>query len=241
VTSPEDLYRAGRLDEAIQALGAVLRSNPVDVQRRAFLFELLCFAGEYDRAEKQLDVLAGESAHAGMGALLYRSAIHAQRTRVAMFTEGTFPRMGLPPAPVAGSMNGRPFSSLQDADPRIGARLEVFAAGQYTWIAFENIASLQVSPPQRLRDLLWAPARLRTTSAAAQEDLGEVLIPVLTPLASRHPDDLVRLGRMTDWEAFEDGSEIPVGQKLLLVDGAEVPILEVRELEIAPAPVVEES
>jgi type VI secretion system protein ImpE len=46
-----DLYRAGRLNEAIQALGTALRSDPTDAQRRTFLFELLCFAGEYDRAE----------------------------------------------------------------------------------------------------------------------------------------------------------------------------------------------
>lgn len=239
MTSPEELYRAGRLDEAIQSLGAVLRSDPGDAQRRAFLFELLCFAGEYDRAEKQLDVLAGESGHAQIGSLLYRSAIHAQRTREAMFAEGTFPRMGLSPAPAAGSLNGRPFASLQDVDPRIGARLEVFAAGQYTWISFETIASLRMGPPQRLRDLLWAPAALRTTGSGAEEDLGEVLIPVLTPLASRHPEDLVRLGRMTEWEELEDGSEVPVGQKLLLVDGEEIPILELRELEIAAAPVVD--
>jgi type VI secretion system protein ImpE len=239
VTSPEDLYRAGRLDEAIQSLGAVLRSDPGDAQRRAFLFELLCFAGELDRAEKQLDVLAGGNAQAGMGALLYRSAIHAQRTRVAMFQEGTFPRMGLPPAPVPGSLNGRSFSRLEDADPRIGARLEVFAAGQYTWIAFENVVSLRMAPPQRLRDLLWAHAQLRTTGAAAVEDLGEVVVPVLTSLAALHPDDMVRLGRMTEWEQLEDGSEAPVGQKLLLVDGEEIPILEVRELEFAPAPVID--
>ena len=54
----QELFQAGKLNEAVQALGAELRDNPTDVRRRTFLFELLCFAGEYDRAEKQLDVLA---------------------------------------------------------------------------------------------------------------------------------------------------------------------------------------
>jgi type VI secretion system protein ImpE len=81
--TPLALYREGRLREAIKALGEELRSNPLDAKRRTFLFELLLFAGEYDRAEKQLDLLAGANADAAAGTLLYRSALHAERTRQA--------------------------------------------------------------------------------------------------------------------------------------------------------------
>ena len=56
-----------------------------------------------------------------------------------------------------GELNGKPFKELRDADPDIGARLEVFAAGAYVWIPFEHIASIEMRPPQRLRDTLWAP------------------------------------------------------------------------------------
>jgi len=52
-----ELFKAGRLDEAIELLGAGLRDNPADARQRAFLFELLAFAGNHARAEKQLDVL----------------------------------------------------------------------------------------------------------------------------------------------------------------------------------------
>lgn len=69
-----ELFQAGRLNEAVTALGAELRSDPTDTRRRIFLFELLCFAGEYDRAEKQLDVIAQSGREADMGALLYRGA-----------------------------------------------------------------------------------------------------------------------------------------------------------------------
>ena len=61
---------------------------------------------------------------------------------------------------------------------------------------------------------------------------GEALVPALTPLATRHPDDLVRLGRITEWIDLEDGLQAPVGGKMLLVDEEEFPILEVRELQI---------
>lgn len=86
-----ELYQAGRLDEAITALGDALRDNPADARRRTFLFELLCFAGLYDRAEKQLDVLAQGDRDAQVGALLYRGALHAERTRQSMFEPGRLP------------------------------------------------------------------------------------------------------------------------------------------------------
>jgi type VI secretion system protein ImpE len=231
-----ELYRAGRLGEAIQALGAALRDDPADVQRRTFLFELLCFAGEFDRAEKQLDILAGGGPEAEIGTLVYRGALNAERTRQEMFAEDRLPEGGPVPRPVGGTLNGQPFTSLVDADPRIGGRLELFAAGQYMWIPLQHVESIRMEPPRQLRDLLWAPALVRTGPAFDGLELGEVLIPVLSPLAGRHSDPEVRLGRVTEWEALDDGTEIPVGQKLFLADGEEVPLLELRELIIVPTP-----
>lgn len=226
-----ELYHAGKLDEAIELLSAELRNNPTDVQRRTFLFELLGFAGELDRAEKQLDVIAQGSPEAGMGALLYQSALHADRIRQQMFRTGDYPR-GPAPRPPSGKLNGSPFRSIQDGDPRIGARLEVFAAGQYTWIPLEHIASMRMSPPQRLRDLLWAPATVLAGPGFKGLELGEVLAPVMAPLSWQHSDNEVKLGRVTEWQDLDDGSQAPVGQKLFLVDDEVFPILELRELEI---------
>jgi len=229
-----ELFQAGRLDEAIESLGVELRKDPTDAQRRAFLFELLSFAGNHERAEKQLDVLGTASTQAGIGALTYKAALQADRLRTEMFTRGELPT-GPAPAAVAGTLNGEPFTSLEDADPRVGARLEVFAGGQYLWLPLEHVASLRMEPPARLRDLLWAPAKLLTGPGFRGVELGEVLLPVLTPLAATHPDPLVRLGRMTVWEELPDGRPVPAGQRLLLVDGEEVPLLELRELVILPA------
>ncbi len=228
-------YQAGRLDEAIEALGATLREDPGNVRQRTFLFELLCFAGEFDRAEKQLEVVAGNSREADLGAMLYRSALHAERTRRDMFLAGALPQGVAPGQTVSGAMNGRPFASITDVDPRIGARLEVFAAGQYTWLPFEHLATLSIEPPRRLRDLLWLPARVRAGQRIGHFDFGEILIPVLYPLSWQSPDDQVRLGRVTDWQERPDGTVVPVGQRLLQVDEELIPILELRRLEIAPA------
>ena len=86
-----ELYTAGRLDSAIEALGAELRNAPTDAQRRTFLFELLTFAGQYDRAEKQLDVLARGGTDAELAVLPYRAALKAERVREHMFATGDFP------------------------------------------------------------------------------------------------------------------------------------------------------
>jgi type VI secretion system protein ImpE len=229
-----ELYQAGQLDEAVRILGSELRNDPTDTRRRTFLFELLCFTGEYDRAEKQLDILADAGKEAAMGTLLYRSALQAARIRRDMFEKKTFPLSATPSdvAPAGGTLNGQPFETIEDADPRIGARLEVFAAGAYLWLPFEHIASVRMEPPKRLRDTIWIPAILQTGPKCKGLDLGEVLLPALTPLVSKHPQSSVRLGRETVWEEA-GGETVPSGQKLLLVDGEEIPILEVRNLLFA--------
>jgi type VI secretion system protein ImpE len=226
------LFQAGKLDQAVQALGAELRDNPGDVQRRTFLFELLCFAGAYDRAEKHLDVLAQGGKDASLGALLYAGALHAERTRTELFQKKEYPKaIAEPAAPLTGTLNGEPFESFVDADPRIGGRLEVFAAGQYMWLPLEHIASIEMEAPKRLRDLLWSRALVRTGPGFKDRELGEVLIPALTPMAFKNTDDAVRLGRLTIWQETEDSGVAPAGQKLFLVDDEEFPILELRQLE----------
>ena len=232
------LLQAGKLDEAIEVLGIELRDNPTDAQRRTFLFELLCFAGKYDRAEKQLDVLAQGGRQSQLGALLYRSALHAERTRQSMFEREDFPRESAAAASFSATLNGAPVHLLRDADARIGPRLEIFAAGQYMWLPFEHIASIRMEPPKQLRDLLWARAIVRTGPTFRGLELGEVLVPVLTPLAWQDSDDAVRLGRVTEWYADAAGIQVPAGQKVLLADEQEIPILELREVEIAAVPAV---
>jgi type VI secretion system protein ImpE len=120
---------------------------------------------------------------------------------------------------------------LRDADPDLGARLEVFAAGAYLWIPFEHIASVQMEPPRRLRDTLWMPALVETGPAFKGTELGEVLIPAIYPFSWKHSNESVWLGRVTDWAADEAGAEYPSGQRILLLDGEEIPFLEIRSLE----------
>jgi len=227
--NPRELFKAGKVREAVQVLTSYLRDHPSDTVQRTFLFELLCFAGEFTRAEKQLAVLASGSVEKETGAIVYYAALHAEKTRHELFEKEDFPSDT--PASPTGELNGKPFTEIRDADPDIGARLEVFAAGAYVWLPFEHVASLDMGPPQRLRDTLWAPALVQTAPSFRGMDLGEVLIPAIYPFSWKQPDEQVWLGRLTEWSADEQGREAPTGQKTLLVDGEEFPFLEVRSLK----------
>jgi type VI secretion system protein ImpE len=229
--SAKELFQSGNLKEAIQALGALLRDNPADAKSRTFLFELLCFTGEYDRAEKHLNILAGDSGQAEMGAVLYLSAIHAARERETMFEKGTFPTEEVPPS-LKGTLNGEPFESVEDSDPRLGARLELFAAGAYLWIPLIHIESVELEAPRRLRDTLWAPAIVKTGPSFKGQELGQVLLPVISPKSCKTSNGNIALGRATEWVETDNGP-VPLGLKTLLVDGEDYSFLEIRKLEFA--------
>lgn len=226
----KELFEAGKVREAEREITAYLRDHPMDVASRTFLFELLCFSGDYARAEKQLAVLSQGHGDKELGAIVYYAALHAEKTRHELFEKQNFPKDSVP-ASSPGTLNGKPFQTLRDADPDLGARLEVFAAGAYLWIPFEHIASLEMEAPKRLRDTLWTPAFVTTGPSFKGTDIGEVLIPAIYPFSWKSPNESVWLGRVTEYAGDDEGNEYPSGQKMLMVDDEEIPFLEVRSLK----------
>lgn len=226
----KELLDRNQVREAEKVLSAHLRLHPGDTTGRTFLFELLCFAGEFTRAGKHLGMLAGSGPEAEAGALLYRSALHAERFRHELFGKREFPGTEIRQSP-AGRLNGKPFQTITDLDPEIGARLEVYSAGAYLWLPFQHIASLRTEAPRRLRDTLWATAHIVTGPDFRGARMGEVLLPVVYPFSWNSDDQSAWLGRTTAWVADADGYEFPIGQKMFVVDGERVPMLEIRSLE----------
>jgi type VI secretion system protein ImpE len=230
--TPSQLFEKGKVREAENALNVYLRSNPADAVQRTFLFELLCFSGQYDRAEKQLSILAQGGGDAETGAVLYYSAIQAERTRHEIFRNRGFSGAPDPPAH-PGVLNGKPFRCISDLDPAIGASLEIFAGGEYLRIPFVHVASMHIEPPRRLRDTLWAPAYVLPGPGYQGTGIGQTIIPAAYPFSWNSEDESVWLGRMTEWVSDESGREFPLGQKMFVVDGEEVPLLEIRSLEFS--------
>ena len=95
----KELLEAGRLSAALEQLNDDVRSHPTDVRQRTFLFELLCFAGEYQRAARQLDVIEHQDATAEIGVQAYRHILTAEEARDALFSQGRQPRFLFSPPP----------------------------------------------------------------------------------------------------------------------------------------------
>lgn len=259
----KDLFDSGELDAAIEQLTHEVRAHPTDTTQRTFLFELLCFTGNWDRAERQLDVLGGQSVQADVGVQVYKKNIKGERERRRLFAEGIQPYfLTEPPAYVdllvaainrirerklaearqmlnraeeerpalSGRLNGKPFQDFRDSDDRVGPVLELTVKDNYTWLPFEQIRRLEITAPKRLRDLLWAPAIIETIDGT----MGEVYIPALYESTSEHPNNQVKLGRMTDWRHFGEDLHLAMGLRLFLVDGEDKSLFEARSVEFEP-------
>ncbi len=235
MTRARELYREGRLDEAIGSLQACLRERPSDSAARVFLFELLCFAGDFMRAGRQLYALGVAEGEYQSLVALYGLALEAEAVR-----QESVPSLpeSLPPAST-GTLNGRSFTSLADADDRLGPRLEFIAAGEFHRVPLGWLSRIEIAEPVRLRDLYFLPAAVRTGPQLKDFSFEQVLIPCLYPGSFRYNDDLIRLGRTTEFFRQDDGGIQPAGLRLWVVgfegEGEEeIPITDVRLVEISP-------
>ena len=261
-----EFLKAGDLTHAIERAQHDVRSRPLDPQSRMVLFELLCFAGQWDRAALQLDSLGNSPADPAAGDVgLCRELLGAQVERERFLSDGKPPRFFIEPpstvttaldtwariragdladavhrleeahagqVPLRGRLGDDRFEDFRDSDDALAGVLEAFDRGVYYWIPWEDIQFLDVSPPRSVRDLIWAPARI----ALVQGVLGQIYLPCLYPGSAAQTDDLIRLGRKTDWVDAGCGLSRGVGLKTFLVDDAFRTIFELQDLHFdAPA------
>ncbi len=88
-----EFYQAGQLDNAIKAIVDEVKKNPTDTNRRGFLSELLLISREWDRADKQLDMIGHQSPDAMMGIMMWRQIIRAGQSRDQFLTKGRVPEV----------------------------------------------------------------------------------------------------------------------------------------------------
>jgi type VI secretion system protein ImpE len=269
-----ELYKSGRLMDAIAAQIEEVRSAPLDHGKRFFLFELLTFAGEIDRSRRQLEAISHNDVQLAATHAAYTSVLEAEQSRRWLFdvldptvAEGLFAEDRVRPqfliAPpfhirlrmdaainslhsspeqtkellamadqctpaVSVKLNDKTYESLRDADDLFGTVLEVLSQGNYYWVPLEQVETLAMSPPKYPRDLYWFPARLSLTKGPS----GEVFLPALYPSSHAHPDELVRLGRKTEWRGEEGDPVFGAGLRLFAADEEAIPLVEFRELQV---------
>ena len=258
--TPKELFHEGKLTEAIATVSDGVKRRPADVSQRGLLCELLCFAGELERADRQLDAIGQQEPEAMLGVAMFRHLIRAEQARQQFYGEGRLPELlGLPspqlklhleasillregktveaavllekaeaarPA-LAGTCDGKPFDDLRDLDDLTSSFFEVLTStGKYYWIPMEQVERIEWHPPERPRDLLWRRASM-TVSGGPD---GEVFMPALYAGSHGHADDLIRLGRSTDWGDERTAPMRGVGQRMFLFGDEARAILELSEI-----------
>jgi type VI secretion system protein ImpE len=127
-----------------------------------------------------------------------------------------------------GSLNGKPYAWIADADPRLGPVLEVFVNGSYLWVPFEKLHALRLEAPTDLRDQVWMPASL--TWSDGKEAHG--FIPTRYPGSATATDPALALARRTEWRDAAPGWSLPLGQRVLVTDSDEIALMDVRSLQL---------
>lgn len=253
--------QAGDMDSALQQLQEQVRNDPADVNKRIFLFQLLSILGQWDRALTQLNV-AGEMDAANLPMLhTYRELLQCEALRHEVFRGTRSPLLFGDPdqsmalllqslkavaddqfdqaeqmrdqayesvTTVPGTINGETFEWLADADSRIGPFLEAVVNGHYYWVPFSRIKSISFYKPEDLRDLVWLPAEF----VWANEGQAVGMIPVRYPGSAEADDDPIRLARVTRWTELTPQTFIGLGQRMLVTDAGEYPLLEIRNIEL---------
>ena len=256
---PKELIRAGRLSDARVQLIEEVKSSPANAGKRTLLFQVYSLLGEWDKAQRHLDVLAAQDTSRETGVQVYKNLIQAEGKRLDVFRKGLLPSF-LPGAPpylemyrlaceklkggnvdeaiklfddvneqipvISGAINGKDFTGFNDTDVFLLFFLEVIAEERYIWIPFEKIREISITPPKTLFDLIWVTAHITTWEGLALN----CYLPVCYPESFAHPDDRVKLGRMTDWSPLGGPISRGMGQHVYQAGEEEISLLDIREI-----------
>lgn len=258
--TPEEYLKRGNLSAALEALQNQVRKQPDDPKLRIFLFQLLAVLGQWDRALTQLNVAGDLDDGALAMVIMYREVLNSEAFREQVFQgqrdpvifgeprqwialllqalkltatgddeqTGTIRASAYEQAPaVSGKIDGDAFEWISDGDSRLGPVLELIIEGRYLWAPYDQIQAITLEPPEDLRDCVWMPAHLQWSNGG--ESYG--VIPTRYPDSQRQEDTLLALSRKTVWEKRGEDAYIGLGQRMLMTDQGEYPLMDARSIE----------
>jgi type VI secretion system protein ImpE len=255
------LLAANDLDGAIAAAVNYVKAKPTDATARTFLFELLIFAGEFDRAEKQLDVLGQQDANALVGTQIYRQCIACERKRQRVFAAEAVPEFfTAKPAYVSylidavrelNNKNAEKARELLDKseNDRPANKGKINDAKEFEDFRDYNDLTASILEVFLKGEYLWIPIefvqKIEVCERKSLRDVcwtqikiemrdgtnGEAHIPALYFGSNKNADGEIRLGKATDWT--NAGSEVftGAGMRVFWFDGDSAPFVNVDKIE----------
>lgn len=254
------LFKSGKLAEAIDAQLALVKAKPMDHGQRLFLFELLTFSGDLDRAQKQIDAVNHGEIEIDAAVSEYRKLLDAERSRRKVFAGTGQPEFLSPPSE---SIRLRLLGLLKLATGAPDGIAEMFQQANAELPPLKG--SLNGTPFDSLRDgddclapilevytrgqYFWvALEQIGSLTISAprfprdllwipahlemrQGDAGSVFLPALYPGTDQESDPQLKLGRLTDWRG--ENLVRGVGLKTFVVGAGESGILDWRKLVLS--------
>jgi type VI secretion system protein ImpE len=255
-----ELYQAGQLNEAITAATAEVKKHPTDTDRRGFLFELLCFAGDWERADKQLETMVHQDPATAVGLSLFRQLVRAEVWRQQFYDEGRVPEVLGEPSPVF-QLHFQASICLREGNAAEAASLLAQAEDQrphvrgvcdgqpfddwrdlddLTACAFEVLTSTGKYfwiPVERVESIEFHPPQRpqdllwrRAHMIVAGGPDGEVYLPTIYPATRQAGDERLRLGRGTEWLGDEGQPMRGLGQRMFLIGDQDRSIMQLTEV-----------
>jgi type VI secretion system protein ImpE len=260
----KELIKANRLSAARKQLSTEVKASPADSRKRTLLFQVLSFFGEWDKAERHLDILAMQNVRAEIGVQVYKNLLSAERQRAEVIKGARHPSFMTPEPPFLEQYFVA-WEKLRAGKTDEAAGLYEQAAAQLPMISgvmngkdFRGCRDVDDFLSGFLEvfiheQYLWIPfSSLRELAITRPKTLLDLLwapaslttweglttscyLPVIYPDPSSHRDDLTRLGKMTCWEDLGGGFCKGMGQHVFLLGEGEVALLEIRDIQFKPA------
>jgi type VI secretion system protein ImpE len=241
-----DLFRAGRLAEAVEAAGAAVRRAPADFGARFLLAELLLLAGNLERADVILDGAASLEPGAAVAIAEFRQLLRADTARRQLHRDGRVPEFLDQPTPAltaslaaavalrAGDLAAAKARAdeAEAVRPRVpGLRGDVsfddFRDADDLYTGFFEVLTTTGKyywiPTERVERMEFHPARRprdlcwrRVSMSVRSGPDGDVYMPAIYWSNDPSLSDALRLGRATEW-LEQDGSPVRgLGQRMFL-------------------------
>jgi len=258
-----DLFRVGKLTEAIAAANVAVKAAPADLGQRVLLAELLLFSGNLERADVILDAAGQIDPSAMLVVAEFRQLLRAETARRQLFRDGRIPEFLGEPEPTEQASLAA-FVALRAGDlaaakakadeaeilrPRVsgteeGTAFDDFRDADDLFAGF--IETLTTTgkyywiPVSRIESMLFHPPKRprdlawrRCSMSVVNGPDGDVYIPVNYFADAITTDDAHRLGRVTSWSEDETGPVRGAGQRLFLVGEEATGIMNLKTLEFS--------